>query len=55
VADKLLTFGMHRGPLEGEQCVARRLAAPINGVAPTLKQMTVDAFMKSLELTEVSP
>lgn len=55
VADKLLTFGLHRGPLEGEKCVARKIAAPINGVAPSLKQMTVDAFMKSLELTEVTP
>ncbi|MEW5741424.1 MAG: DUF1588 domain-containing protein [Myxococcota bacterium] len=55
VAEKLLTFGMNRGPLEEEQCVAERLGRPLDGSQPTLKTMTVDALMKALELTEVSP
>lgn len=55
VAQKLLTFGMNRGPLEGEACVAQRLGRPLDGSSPTLKTMTVDALLKALELTEVSP
>ncbi len=55
VADKLLTFGLNRGPLEGEKCVARQIATPVNGVAPSLKEMTVQSLMKSLQLTEVTP
>ncbi len=55
VANKLLTFGLNRGPLEGEQCVANRIAAPVNGVAPTLKQMTIESLLTSIKLTEVSP
>ncbi len=55
VASKLLTFGLNRGPLEGEQCVAQRIAANINGVAPTLKQMTIESLLTSIKLTEVSP
>ena len=53
VATKLLTFGLNRGPLESEQCVARSIAAPTDGSKPTLKQMTLEALMKSLQLTEV--
>ncbi len=55
VATKLLTYGLNRGPLEGELCVANKIAEPVNGVAPSFKQMTVDALLKSLQLTEVSP
>lgn len=55
VASKLLTFGLNRGPLESEMCVAERIAEPIDGVAPSLKQMTVDALLKSIQLTEVTP
>ena len=52
---KLLTFALNRGPLGREQCVAQRLGKPLDGSKPTLQAMTVDAFMKGLELTEVSP
>jgi hypothetical protein len=57
VAKHLLTYGLNRGPLDDEQCVARRIAGPVDAAAPSLKQMTVDAFMESLRLTksEVSP
>lgn len=55
VASKLLTFGLNRGPLEGEQCVAKQIANPLTGGAPSLKEMTVEALMKSLQLTEVTP
>jgi hypothetical protein len=55
VAEKLFTFGLNRGPLEGEACVAERLGRPMDGSKPTFKAMTVDALMRSLELTEVSP
>jgi len=55
VADKLLTFGLHRGPRDTEACVTERLARPLDGAAPGFKTMTVDAVMKALELTEVTP
>lgn len=55
VADKLLTFGLNRGPREQEQCVMEELARPKNGSTPGLETMTVDALMKALELTEVTP
>ncbi|MEW6433509.1 MAG: DUF1588 domain-containing protein [Myxococcota bacterium] len=55
VAEKLLTFGLNRGPAGDEACLDERLARPLDGSTPTLKSMTLDAFMRSLELTEVSP
>ncbi len=55
VATKLLTFGLNRGPLENEACLAEQLAKPADGSKPALKTMTVDALMKALELTEVTP
>jgi hypothetical protein len=55
VATKLLTFGLNRGPLEGERCVAARLAAPAGGQPPSLKELTVNALLESLKLTEVGP
>jgi hypothetical protein len=55
VAEKLLTFGLNRGPLEGEACVAERLGRPLDGSAPTLRAMAVEALLKALELTEVRP
>lgn len=55
VADKLLTFSLNRGPREEEQCVMEELARPKNGSTPGLETMTVDALMKALELTEVTP
>ncbi|MFT3712629.1 MAG: DUF1588 domain-containing protein [Archangium sp.] len=55
VAQKLLTFGLNRGPLDGELCVARQIARPMDGSTPTLKQMTLDALDRSMQLTEVTP
>lgn len=55
VSEKLLTFALNRGPLEGERCVVERLGRPLDGSKPTLKAMTVDALLKGMELTEVSP
>lgn len=54
VATKLLTFGLNRGPLEDERCIAEKLARP-PGPRPTLKAMTVEALMQSMELTKVTP
>ena len=53
VATKLLTFGLNRGPLAQELCVAGDIASLPDGGTPSLKQMTVDAVMKSFELTEL--
>jgi hypothetical protein len=49
VAEKLLTFGLHRAPTDAERCVIADLAA-----SPTtsLQQMTIEAFVASLHLTE---
>lgn len=55
VAEKLLTFGLNRGPTQGEACVAERLGHPLDGSKPTFRDMTLDALMRSLELTEVTP
>ncbi len=55
VATKLLTFGLNRGPLEPEACLAQQLAHPAGGQAPGLKTMTIEALLKALELTEVTP
>ena len=53
VATKLLTFGLNRGPLDSERCVANAIATPADGSKPTLKQMTLNALIQSLQLTEV--
>ncbi|MGV3620203.1 MAG: DUF1588 domain-containing protein [Archangium sp.] len=55
VSEKLLTFALNRGPLDGERCVVERLGRPIDGTKPTLKEMTVDALMTGMSQTEVSP
>jgi hypothetical protein len=55
VATKLLTFGLNRGPLDEELCVAKELSSLPDGGTPTLKQLTVDSLLKSLELTERNP
>lgn len=55
VATKLLTFGLNRGPLERELCVADQLARPKNAPRPSLKAMTVEALLQSMELTKVTP
>jgi hypothetical protein len=34
--------------------VAQRLAAPLDGSQPSLEQLTVDALVKAIELTEVA-
>jgi hypothetical protein len=52
---KLLTFALNRGPLDPEQCVARRIGKPIDGTMPSLEQMTIDALIQGMALTEVSP
>jgi hypothetical protein len=55
VAEKLFTFGLNRGPQEDEACVMEALGRPKNGIMPGLKTMTVEALMKAMELTEVTP
>jgi hypothetical protein len=55
VAEKLFTFALNRGPGPGEACLVERLARPLDGTTPTLKGMSVDALVRALELTEVSP
>ena len=55
VATKLLTFGLNRGPLEGELCVAKNIARPADGSTPSLKDMTLEALRESMRLTEVAP
>jgi hypothetical protein len=55
VANKVLTYALNRGPLDEEAIVARELASPLDGSQPSLKAVIVGAFMKSLELTEVTP
>ena len=55
VATKLLTYGLNRGPLDDERCVANELSSLPDGGTPSLKDMTVDALLRSLELTKVTP
>ena len=55
VAEKLFTFALNRGPLEGELCVATRIGNPLDGTKPTLKENTLESLMRALELTEVKP
>jgi hypothetical protein len=55
VAQKLLTFALNRGPREDELCVAKQIARPMDGSTPTLKQMTLEALNRSMQLTEVTP
>jgi hypothetical protein len=55
VAQKLLTFGLNRGPEYGEACVSEEIARPKDGSRPSLKAMSVEALMRSLQLTEVGP
>jgi hypothetical protein len=54
VGTKLLTYALNRGPQVSEQCVAERLADPRDGGRPTLQQMTIDALVRAIELTEVA-
>lgn len=49
VAEKLLTFGLHRAPTEAERCVIDELAASSTA---SLRQLTIEAFVASLHLTE---
>ncbi len=55
VAEKLMTYALNRGPVAEELCLKTGLAKPANGTQPSLKQMTVDAILTSLKLTEVAP
>jgi hypothetical protein len=55
VATKLLTWGLNRGPLPSELCVAKELARPADGSTPTLQQLTLEAFFRAGKLTEVTP
>jgi hypothetical protein len=55
VAEKAFTFGLNRGPAEGERCVPQRIANPLDGSKPNLKQITLESLMRALELTEVKP
>jgi hypothetical protein len=55
VARNLLTFALNRGPLTEELCVAKELAAPKNGAAPSLKDMTLEAWIKAQQLTGSAP
>ncbi len=52
VAEKLLTFGLHRAPTNDEVCVVNALAADDAGNTRPLRDMALDAFMASLKLTE---
>jgi hypothetical protein len=48
-AEKLFTFGLHRAPTDAERCVVDAIAASPDA---SLRQMTIDAFVASLRLTE---
>lgn len=52
VAEKLLTFGLHRAPTDGERCVIDALGVDGAGTPRALRDMAVDAFVASLTLTE---
>jgi Protein of unknown function (DUF1592)/Protein of unknown function (DUF1588)/Protein of unknown function (DUF1595)/Protein of unknown function (DUF1585) len=54
-ATKLLTYALNRGPTESEACLSALLSTQTTAAAPTLKQMAIDSFLKSLPLTELSP
>lgn len=54
VANKLLTFALNRGPTSEEEALAKQLAQPVDGAPPSFKSIIVEAFMKSVELTELS-
>lgn len=49
VAEKLLTFGLHRAPRREEACVIDTLSS---SQATSMQQMAIDAFVASLRLTE---
>jgi len=50
VAEKLFTFALNRGPQDSERCVSQRLGNPLDGSKPTLRDMTLDAMTKAMEL-----
>ena len=57
VAEKLLTFGLQRAPMPDEACIVDGIVDGIaradDAVAPSLHQMTIQAFVASLRLTEL--
>lgn len=55
VANKALTFALNRGPTDGELLLTKAMTEPVAGVSPSFKTIVVEAFMKSIELTEVAP
>ncbi|MDX2010550.1 MAG: DUF1592 domain-containing protein [Myxococcaceae bacterium] len=55
VASRVLTFALNRGLRSDEQCLAERLARPLDGSTPGLQTLTVQALLKALPLTEVRP
>jgi hypothetical protein len=52
VATKLFTYGLNRGPLDGERCVAQSIGRPLDGSMPTLKGIAVESLLKALELSD---
>ena len=52
VAEKLLTFGLHRAPTDDERCVIDGLGIDDDGEPRALRAMAIDAFVASLKLTE---
>jgi hypothetical protein len=52
VAEKLLTFGLHRAPTGDERCVIEALTVDDTGVSRPLREIALDAFVASLKLTE---
>jgi hypothetical protein len=52
VSEKLLTFGLHRAPRDAERCLVDGLGRASDGTSRTLKDITLDAFVASLRLTE---
>ncbi len=52
VAEKLLTFGLHRAPTADERCVIDAIGVDDNNTPRALRDMAIDAFVASLKLTE---
>ncbi len=50
VATKLFTYALNRGPTDEEACLSAAVTDKVNGSSPTLKQIALDSFMRSLAL-----
>lgn len=55
VARNLLTFALNRGPRTEELCVANELAGNFDGGTPSLRDMTLEAWVRAAELTGGTP